>query len=175
MPRVILKFLSYVYKWTFTYEPGHLSAWKTVYFRWWDRLNHQQRVTSLKLTLLCVDMELVSSNGCLIWDQNEQRWTKFLNILQFYTWVYHFRIFSDRDPFWLWFLLTLNLRHFVMQIQMKFCSYWHSFSPFLMAQMTKDQHITYIRNFSLFIYLCTPSCELRWSQNLFFLHTSMKN
>ena len=42
----------------------------------------------------------------------------------------------------------LNFRRFVMQIQMKSCSYWHSFLPFLMVQMTRDRHITYIRNFS---------------------------
>ena len=47
-----------------------------------------------------------------------------------------------------WYFDEYNFRRFVMQIQMKSCSYWHSFSPFLMVQMTKDRHITYIRNFS---------------------------
>ena len=55
-----------------------------------------------------------------------------------------FQFFQVRN----WYFDEYNFRRFVMQIQMKSCSYWHSFSPFLMVQMTKDRHITYIRNFS---------------------------
>ena len=56
-----------------------------------------------------------------------------------------------------WYFWWLNFRRFVMQIQMKSCSYWHSFLPFLMVQMTRDRHITYIRNFS------SISSDIKWS------------
>ena len=126
-----------------------MYAWHVIHifeitwnFRWLDRSSHQQRVTSLKWIRLCVDMAQVSSNGYLIWDQNERKWTKFLSISQFYMWVRLVWIFKKR------FVMMMLFRHFEMQIQMKSCSYWHSFSPFLMVRMIRDRHITYIRKFS---------------------------